>query len=200
MSSNYSFLIKLFVILILYQSSFCDDPCIYKEKRTQTQTNTTDANYLSYINSEDGKKQKCFSLSKSDVFTSKCCYDTTNKLCIKEPSGSSTTIECPQNSQVINNCGMAGFYQPVSAERCTEISLVDGFCCFLKTKTKGNACVRKKEIDEDDKNKVSDDIIKYLKRLSTPVEESEIESLKCEGNFLKYFLFYISFLFSFIMI
>ena len=95
---------------------------------------------------------------------------------------------------------MAGFYQPVSAERCTEISLVDGFYCFLKTKTKGNACVRKKEIDEDDKNKVSDDIIKYLKRLSTPVEESEIESLKCEGNFLKYFLFYISFLFSFIMI
>ena len=200
MSSNYSFLIKLFVILIIYQSSFCDDPCIYKEKRTQSQNNITDVKFLSNINSEDGKKQKCFSLSNSDVFQFKCCYDTTNKLCIKDPGSVSDPIVCPEEATtIVNNCGMAGIYQPVTAERCTEISLVDGYCCFLKTKNGETACVKKKEIDEDDKNMITDDIKKYLQENNNFLE-SNIESLKCKGFLLKNFLSSILFLLVITMI
>ena len=47
---------------------------------------------------------------------------------------------------------MASIYQPVTADRCTEISLVDGFYCFIKTNNNGNACIRQKEIDEDEKD------------------------------------------------
>ena len=198
MSSKYFFLTKLFLFLMLYQSSFCENECIYKEKRTQTDTNTTDSKFLSNINSEDGKKQKCFSLSFSDVFNSKCCYDTNSKLC-KLGTDSTGTIVCPEEATtIVNNCGMAGIYQPVTAERCTEISLVDGYCCFLKTKDGKTACVKKKEIDEDDKNMITDDIKKYLQENS--ISEADINSLKCKGFLLKNFLSSILFLLVITMI
>ena len=182
MSSKYFFLTKLFLFFMLYQSSFCQNECIYKEKRTQSETNKTDAKFLSNINSEDGKKQKCFSLSNSDVFNSKCCYDATNKLCIKDGSASGTIV-CPEEATtIVNNCGMAGIYQPVTAERCTEISLVDGY----------------KEIDEDDKNMITDDIKKYLQENS--ISEADIDSLKCKGFLLKNFLSSILFLLVITMI
>ena len=197
MSSKYFFLTKLFLFLMLYQFSFCD-PCLYKEKRTQSQNNITDDKFLSNINSVEGKKQKCFSLSNSDVFNDLCCYDTTNNLCIKGPQ--SDTIACPTlATTIVNNCGMAGIYQPVTAERCTEISLVDGYCCFLKTKDGKTACVKKKEIDEDDKNMITDDIKKYLQE-NNNFPESHIESLKCKGFLLKNFLSSISFLLVITMI
>ena len=196
MSSKYFFLTKLFLFLMLYQFSFCD-PCLYKEKRTQSQNNITDDKFLSNINSVEGKKQKCFSLSNSDVFNDLCCYDTTNNLCIKGPQ--SDTIACPKEATtIVNNCGMAGIYQPVTAERCTEISLVDGYCCFIKTKSAKTACVKKKEIDEDDKNMITDDIKKYLQENS--ISEADIDSLKCNGFLLKNFLSSILFLLVIIMI
>ena len=199
MSPKYFFLTKPFLFLMLYQFSFCDDPCIYKEKRTQSQNNITDVKFLSNINSEDGKKQKCFSLSNSDVFQFKCCYDTANKLCIKDPGSTSDPIVCPQEATtIVNNCGMAGIYQPVTAERCTEISLVDGYCCFIKTKSAKTACVKKKEIDEDDKNMITDDIKKYLQENS--ISEADIDSLKCNGFLLKNFLSSILFLLVITMI
>ena len=199
MSSKYFFLTKLFLFLMLYQSSFCQNECIYKEKRTQSETNKTDAKFLSNINSEDGKKQKCFSLSNSDVFQFKCCYDKENKLCIKDPGSASDPIVCPTvTTTIVNNCGMAGIYQPVTAERCTEISLVDGYCCFIKTKSAKTACVKKKEIDEDDKNMITDDIKKYLQENS--ISEADIDSLKCKGFLLKNFLSSILFLLVITMI
>ena len=78
---------------------------------------------------------------------------------------------------------MAGFYQPITSERCTEISLVDGFCCYIKTKSKGTACIKKKEINEDkDKTVLSDDMKEYLQGLSPAVDVSEVESVKCGGQ------------------
>ena len=184
MSLKYSFLTNLFILLTLYHSSLCDNECIYKESRYQEGTNKTDANYLKNLNSEDSKKQKCFGLSDSNVFNQKCCYDTQNKLCTSLNSGSN--IECPKDTEIVNNCGMAGFYQPITSERCTEISLVDGFCCYIKTKSKGTACIKKKEINEDkDKTVLSDDMKEYLQGLSPAVDVSEVESVKCGGSFMK---------------
>jgi len=189
MLSNYSFLINLFVfiIFIILSNSSFNDPCTYKVSRYQAGTNKTDENFLKNINSELAKKQKCFSLSKSDVESSLCCYDKINQLCAK-PSDSNEDIDCPKESTIVNNCGMAGFYEPVYHERCTEISLVDGFCCYVETKTYGNACIRRKEIGEDDKEAITDDIINYLKNQQTPVPQEDIKSVKCEGTFIKNYL------------
>ena len=186
MLSNYSFLINLFVFIILSNSSF-NDPCTYKVSRYQDGTNETDENFLKNINSELAKKQKCFSLSKSDVESSLCCYDKINQLCTRS-SVSNKDIDCPKESTIVNNCGMAGFYEPVYHERCTEISLVDGFCCYVETKTYGNACIRRKEIGEDDKEAITDDIINYLKNQQTPVPQEDIKSVKCGGTFIKNYL------------
>ena len=183
MSQKYSILTNLFIILILYHSSFCQNECQYKETRYQEEVNKTDANYLKNLNSDDSKKQKCFSLSFSNVFNQLCCFDAQNKLCTSETSG--TNIQCPEETNIVNSCGMAGFYQPITPERCTEISLVDGFCCYIKTKTLGTACIKKKEInDDDDKTVLSDEMKEYLQGLNPKVDPSEVESVKCEGNFI----------------
>ena len=198
MSKHHSLITQLFLIFILYQLSSCDDsPCIYKESRNQKENNKTDASFLANLNSEDSKKQKCFSLSNSDVFTNLCCYNKNTKLCAVE-STSDTNIECPHESEIINNCGMASFYQPVTQERCTEISLVDGFCCFIKTKNHGTGCVKKKEIDKDDKNAITDDIKNYLKGLSNPIDPDDIDSMKCKGSFFDNYFYAILFLISII--
>ena len=187
--SKYSFLINLMIFTILYHSSL-SNPCKYKVARYQEGTNTTDANYLRNYNSDDSKKQRCFALSKSDVEENFCCFDKTNKLCV-ESSESSGDIECPVESKIYNNCGMASIYQPVTADRCTEISLVDGFCCFVKTKTNGNACIRQKDIDEDEKDAITDDIKNYVKNY---ISVDDIESVKCEGSLINNYLKKIMFL------
>ena len=83
---------------------------------------------------------------------------------------------------------MALYYQPITAETCTEISLVDGYCCFVKTKNQGNACVSQKTIDADKKNEITDDVINYIKKFNlnpAPV----IESVECKGFYEKYYGF-----------
>jgi hypothetical protein len=176
---------KILLFLILYQYSLTsEDFCYYKEARKQNELNKTDLSYLSHYNGDDSKMQKCFSLSYSDVFNKFCCYNNNTKTCVEEPETTSNIIFCPQESKIINNCGMAGFYQPVTPERCTEISLVDGFCCYVKTKNYGTGCVRQKEIDEENKNAITDEIKNYLKKLQTSIPSDDIEMVKCKGNLL----------------
>ena len=188
-SNNHSLTLLLF--FLLFNLSFCD-PCLYKATRAQTFVNSTDeGTYISQTSSESSKKQKCFSLSNSDVFSSKCCYDTSAKKCVKEGTTSSTTVECPKDTIIDNNCGMAGFYQPVTSERCTEISLVDGYCCYVKTKNNDTACVRRKELEDDTKNEITDDIKEYVKnRGGNP---DDIKEVFCEGFLLKINLFFALF-------
>ena len=60
----------------------------------------------------------------------------------------SNDYECPKEAIVPNNCGMAGIYQPNSSDICTEISLVQGFCCYVKLKinnTDSYSCLRVKK-------------------------------------------------------
>ena len=200
MSNINSLSITLLIFLLLHQSSICANECIYKVTRSQKGTNITDASFLANYNSDDLKKQKCFSLSNSDVFNKLCCYNKSTRECIAEPGTPDNNIDCPKESQVTNNCGMASFYQPVTPERCTEISLVDGFCCFVKTKTHGTGCVRQKEIDEDDKNAITDDIKDYLKGLQNPIDPDDIDSIKCEGNWINNYFWGIMLLLTMINI
>ena len=86
---------------------------------------------------------------------------------------------------------MSLYFQPKAAESCTEISLVDGFCCYVQTKAHGTACVRTDELDEDKKTKITDkirDAVKKLKLTSTTVSgDVEITGVSCEGYYMKFF-------------
>ena len=176
--------------LILFQHSICPDPigCIYKDTSTRT-----DGGYLKPEDDEKTNINKCFSLSYTNFNAEQCCYykDGNNQFCADQNQNSGLTLECPKDSLIANNCGMSLYFQPKAAESCTEISLVDGFCCYVQTKAHGTACVRTDELDEDKKTKITDkirDAVKKLKLTSTTVSgDVEITAVTCEGYYMKFF-------------
>ena len=101
------------------------------------------------------------------------------------------SIVCPSGSNgdtvITNNCGMAQWCQPSSKETCTEISLVDGYCCYVETQDHGKACIRQGEIDEDNKNEITDEMRKAVNRLKPATENVEIESVQCKGYYIAFY-------------
>ena len=188
-----SYALFIFFNILLIQLPFSNEGCKYKTDASQTQTTApvTDDKYLTSSNADENK-QKCFSLSNSDVQNGLCCYQkvsTTGKETCVTAASSSGDISCPENTDIPNNCGMALFYKPVSKEICTEISLVNGYCCFVQTNTKGNACLRQDEIDEDDKDKITDYMKDYFRNKLKMDPDQEIKKVQCEGSLLKYYGF-----------
>ena len=103
-------------------------------------------------------------------------------ICDGETSGTLTKIT--------NNCGMVQWNQPTKKEDCTEISLVDGYCCFVKFKgDNGASCIRQGEIDEDNKNEITDEMKKAVNRLKTSGVSGnvEIESVQCKGYYIAFY-------------
>ena len=99
-----------------------------------------------------------------------------------EPSGTTGT-----STKITNNCGMVKFNQPTKKEDCTEISLVDGYCCFVKFKgtSHGTSCIRQGEIDEDNKNEITDEMRKAVNRLRTGTPANVvIKSVQCKGYYI----------------
>ncbi len=101
------------------------------------------------------------------------------------------SIVCPTEgtegilTEITNNCGMAQWCQPSSKETCTEISLVDGYCCYVETQSHGKACIRQGEIDEDNKNEITDEMRKAVNRLRTGgTANVVIKSVQCKGYYI----------------
>ena len=99
------------------------------------------------------------------------------------------SIVCPAGTTgdtvITNNCGMAQWCQPNSKELCTEISLVDGYCCYVETQSHGKACIRQGEIDEDNKNEITDEMRKAVNRLRTGgTANVVIKSVQCKGYYI----------------
>ena len=100
--------------------------------------------------------------------------------------------DCPSGSNgdtvITNNCGMAQWCQPSSKETCTEISLVDGYCCYVETQSHGKACIRQGEIDEDNKNEITDEMRKAVNRLRTGDPANVvIKSVQCKGYYIAFY-------------
>ena len=188
-----SYALFIYLNILLVQLPFSNETgCSYKTDASQTTPSVTDDKYLTSSNADENK-QKCFSLSNSDVQSGLCCYkkesSTGKETCVTGESAGGE-ISCPEETTAIpNNCGMALFYKPVSKEICTEISLVNGYCCFVQTNTKGNACLRQDEIDEDDKDKITDYMKDYFKNKLNMNPDQEIKKVQCEGSLLKYYGF-----------
>ena len=104
------------------------------------------------------------------------------------------SIVCPAGTisgtltTITNNCGMAQWCQPSSKETCTEISLVDGYCCYVETQSHGKACIRQGEIDEDNKNEITDEMRKAVNRLRTGgTANVVIKSVQCKGYYIAFY-------------
>ena len=96
------------------------------------------------------------------------------------PSGTTGT-----STKITNNCGMVQWFQSTTKDDCSEISLVDGYCCFVKTSSHGNACIRQGEIDEDNKNEITDEMRKAVNRLRTEDPANvAITSVECKGYYI----------------
>ena len=191
---NYT-LNRFFLFLMLIFLSFkkiLNAGCSYYDENNKEQT--TNETYLKEYKGDAAKKE-CFYLSYFNGGSDRCCYDSSKHECVKIVATDSLTSnqECPTNSTIFNNCGMAGIFQPLTSDLCTSISLVQGYCCFVKTKSHGNACVRTKELNED-KNTTTDQMTKYVESLG---KGAEIESVICKETYLKYFwsLFFFVFIF-----
>ena len=179
--------ILFFSLFILFNQQ---QPCQYRlENGTKTSSDVIDP--LDGINSIDEQKKTCYSFSHSDIHEGKCCYDSTSKKCLAEATG----LECPKDSVIYNNCGMAGIYQPIINETCIEISLVQGYCCFAKFSDGSTACIRTKELEKE-KNKVTSDMINYLEKIQAKndsLKSINFEEVECKGYKLKYYMVYLIF-------
>ena len=173
--------------LLLSFKFILNGPCYFKKTKDGQRLDTDNQNYLNGINNTTEAKQMCFSLSHSEDQTDKCCYLSSK--CVNEHTDDSNE-ECPQATNIANNCGMAGVYQPLTKEICTEISLVQGYCCYIKTKSKGTACIRTKELNKD-KNTATDQMKQYIQ--DNNVNPDEIDFVLCKGNYIKYYWIFINF-------
>ena len=196
--SNY-YTLYMVLSILLFHFSFCDDKgCQYRTEASQTSETApyTDHKYLTH-NDTNQNKQSCFSLSHSDLVEEQCCYkeNTTDHkgYCIdpKKSGYSSSTpgLECPEVTKdgVTNNCGMALYYQPIAKDICTEVSLVNGVCCFVQTKNHGNVCLRQDSIDEDNKEEITDYMKDYFKNKLKLNPDEEIVKVQCNGNYIKFY-------------
>ncbi len=189
----------IFLFILSFIKITFEDLCKYKEN-TNSEAIATNSQYFDNLKEEE-QKQKCFSLSHSNG-NNKCCYDASNHACTSM-SDDATDPSCPKDTKVIsNNCGMAGIYQPETSEICTEISLVEGYCCYVKDNNSGNtACVRTKELNKN-KNSVTDQMLNYIERCrNNYLENHSTETITfngftvvCNEIYLKYFLKYIIFI------
>ena len=181
------------ILSILFFSLFIiilNDPCKYRlENGTETDSDKSDP-LDGITGDENEKKQKCFSLSHSDIFENQCCY--ANGKCF-EKEVNIDAANCPQNSIIYNNCGMAGIYQPKTAATCTEISLVQGYCCYANFTDGSSACIRTKELNKD-KNSATDDMSKYLNKVKDSVKlsnEFTFDKVQCKGYYLKFYMIFL---------
>ena len=199
--SNY-YTLYIVLSILLFHFSFCDDKgCQYRTEASQTSETApyTDHKYLTHhdANHANQNKQSCFSLSYSDLVEEQCCYKVNSSdskgYCIDQKksgySSSTPGLECPEVTKdgVTNNCGMALYYQPIAKDICTEISLVNGVCCFVQTKNHGNVCLRQDSIDEDNKEEITDYMKDYFKNKLKLNPDEEIVKVQCNGNYIKFY-------------
>ena len=175
-SKNKLLSLLLFVISFKY---ILNDGCAYKIKKEDTDYSYTATDYLNGLSGNEAK-QKCFSLSNYQNDNQLCCYDSSKNECYVNTS--TTDNKCPTTSSIVfNNCGMAGIYEPVTSETCTEIALVQGYCCFVTISDGHTACIRTKELGKN-KDTETEQISNYVKKNG---ENLKVESVVCNGYFLK---------------
>ena len=175
------------ILLLISFIKILNEDCKFRDEKGNVFSFKKD--HLKDFKSFRDKKLKCFSFSNSFVQTEECCYNNASQTCVikKSENNNDTNIYCPTKSQIFNNCGKSGIYQPEDTHDCTEISLVKGYCCYVKFKNHGSSCLRTNTLNHE-KNSITEQMKNYIKKIDIT---AEVENVICKGYFLKYSLFFI---------
>ena len=178
------YLITTTILFLISFNSILNDDCKFRDETGKTVDFKKDN--LNDSKSEEEKKQKCFSFSNSFVQPGKCCYDKIAQTCVAGYPGNET-IDCPKEALIYNNCGKCGIYEPEDPNDCTEISLVKGYCCYVKFKSDGKSCLRTKILNKD-VNSTTEQMKNYIGKIKS---NAEVEQVICKGFKLEYSLLLI---------
>ena len=177
-----------------------------------------------FLGNGTDRKEKCFSLSNSFENGECClyqnrCINFTNQTDLTNPTNENADtlsdsipssflrnteenneMECPTKieTNIYNNCGLVGIYMPEKNSQCIGISLVQGYCCFVKIKDSNDksikACLRAKQLNKD-KSKAPDEIAKYVKDKDGVIESVECGQLNLKLYWILNFILSIIYLF-----
>ena len=124
-----------------------------------------------------------------------CYYNNSADTCLNITEDSLKNYLNYSLAEVPNNCGTAGFFEPLNKESCLDIPLVDAKCCFViyyndTEKENHTACLRTKEFKKKDDEKKY--LIKHVESFGANFKVSNAEckelKLKCYYNILIIFL------------
>ena len=183
----------------LLSYSFGNGECCFFQNRcidSSNPINSSNSSNFIYQTDQTNPTDGNTEISTSDIILSSS-IDSSKLRNIQEK----VEMECPKKIglNISNNCGMVGIYMPEKNTQCNGISLVQGYCCFVKIKDKNenknkyNACLRAKQLNKD-KNKVPAEIEKYVQN-----KGGEIESVEC-GQFNLKLYWILNFILSLINI
>ena len=175
--------------------SFGNGECCYYQNNCIDISNSTNSTNDIYPSDQTNLASENIEISNSDIILSNS-IDTSKLRNIQQKD----KLECPPKIglNISNNCGMVGIYMPKNNTQCNGISLVQGYCCFVKIKdnnnstNKFNACLRAKQLNKD-KNKAPAEIGEYVKN------KGVIESVEC-GQFNLKLYWILNFILSLIYI
>ena len=183
--NNFSFV--MFLFCILFSFTYEQHRCKYKEQ-VDDEEKLTDYKYLSGIGLDEinKRKQKCYDLSYSEIFNKPCCYNLNTTNCTEQTKGENGEIvSCPIETNVPNNCGTAGIYQPETSEACTGISLVKGYCCYVSFKGGSKSCIKTNKLN-DNINTETEMINNYVNKYNKENQKAlSINEVICGGFNLK---------------
>ena len=209
-SLNY---ILLSLILFFASFKYILNGCKYSENFTSDAKYTNETNYLGQLTGDQAKIQcfilsntiheeglccynrtsnECVSKNQNETEKNEKDEnsndngdsDKNNGIRRIEENNNENNLECPKTiTDIFNNCGTAGLYQPESKEVCQEISLVQGYCCFVELSNNETACIRTKNLNKD-KNSETKEIKSYIDAYNKGLT---IKSVNCNSSFLQFF-------------
>ena len=183
--NNFSFI--MFLFCISFSFTYEQHRCKYKEQ-VDDEEKLTDYKYLSGIGLDEinKRKQKCYDLSYSEIFNKPCCYNLNTTNCTEQTKGENGEIvSCPIETNVPNNCGTAGIYQPETSEACTGISLVGGYCCYVSFNGGSKSCIKTNKLN-DNINTETEMIKNYVNKYNKENQKAlSINEVICGGFNLK---------------
>ena len=172
---------------MLFYNSFTlvfSEGCIYQKEKDGPEFVTNDTYPIN--NKAEAislKKKKCFDYSYSAVFQQVCCYDEIQDACTSKSTGNN--ISCPIDTTIPNNCGTAGIFEPAHETSCTEIGLVNGYCCYVDFGKYGKSCIKTNKLN-DDKNTATEMIEQYIKKYNDANKaQAVVTGVICDSHNLK---------------
>ena len=188
--------------------SFGNGECCFSHNRcidSSNPINSSNSSNFIYQTDQTNPTDGNTEISTSDIILSSS-IDSSKLRNIQEKD----EMDCPKKIglNISNNCGMVGIYMPKNNTQCNGISLVQGYCCFVKIKDKNNnsnnnnnnnqnftACLRAKQLNKD-KNKVPAEIEKYVNNNGGVIESVECGQFNLKLYWILNFILSLIYIFS----